>query len=62
MAKNRSTSGRGVLAARFDDDLKDRLRSAAVSPQLLLAAKAALAAAVAWTLALAIPGEASRYP
>lgn len=62
MAKNRIPRGRGVLAARLDDDLKDRLRSAVLDPQLLLAAKAALAAALAWTIALAIPGEASRYP
>ncbi|WP_104181390.1 aromatic acid exporter family protein [Arthrobacter sp. B0490] len=62
MAKNRIPTGRGVLAARLDDDLKDRLRSAVLNPQLLLAAKAALAAALAWTIALAIPGEASRYP
>lgn len=62
MAKNRIPRGRGILAAPLDDDLKDRLRSAVLDPQLLLAAKAALAAALAWTIALAIPGEASRYP
>ncbi|MHA7144637.1 FUSC family protein [Arthrobacter sp. TmT3-37] len=62
MAKNRILRGRGVLAARLDDDLKERLRAAVVDPHLLLAGKAALAAALAWTFALAIPGEASRYP
>jgi uncharacterized membrane protein YgaE (UPF0421/DUF939 family) len=62
MAKNRTPPGRGVLAARVDDDLKERLRAAVVHPHLLFAGKAALAAALAWTFALAIPGEASRYP
>ncbi|WP_394248613.1 FUSC family protein [Arthrobacter pityocampae] len=54
--------GFGVLAARFDGDLRDRLRAAVINPQLLLAAKAALAAALAWTIALAIPGTPSEYP
>lgn len=62
MAKNRTPPGRGVLAARLNSHLDDRLRAAVVNPQLLLAGKAALAAALAWIIALGIPGEASRYP
>lgn len=62
MPENRRTSGRAPRAARFDDDLRERLRAAVVHPQLLLAGKAALAAALAWTIALAIPGVASQYP
>ncbi|MHA7284005.1 FUSC family protein [Arthrobacter sp. TMS2-4] len=54
--------GAGVLAARFDGGLRQRLRAAAFHPQLLLAAKAALAAALAWAIALAIPGSPSEYP
>ncbi|MBG6224378.1 uncharacterized membrane protein YgaE (UPF0421/DUF939 family) [Arthrobacter sp. CAN_A2] len=50
------------LASRFDGDLRERLRAAVVNPQLLLAAKAAFAAALAWTIALAIPGTAAEYP
>ncbi len=33
-----------------------------ITSQLLLAGKAALAAGLAWTIAFAIPGEASQYP
>ncbi len=51
-----------MLAARFDDDLRERLRAAVVHPHLLLAGKAAVASALAWSIALAIPGEASQYP
>ncbi len=54
--------GRGALAARSDGVLKGRLRAAATNPQLLLAAKAALAAAIAWTIANALPGTPSEYP
>ncbi|MUK00595.1 FUSC family protein [Vibrio cholerae] len=62
MARKRRRTGRGVLAARIDDGLRERLRAAVVHPQLLLAGKAAVAAALAWSIALAIPGEASQYP
>jgi uncharacterized membrane protein YgaE (UPF0421/DUF939 family) len=61
MSQNR-IPGRRVRVPRLDPELKGRLRAAAVNPQLLLAAKAALAAALAWTLALAIPGTPSDYP
>lgn len=53
---------RGVLAARVNDELKGRLRAAVLNPQLLLAAKAALAAALAWIVALNLPGTPSDYP
>ena len=62
MATIRITPGRGVLAARFDGNLRGRLRAAVVNPQLLLAAKAALAASLAWTIAQAIPGTPAEYP
>ncbi|MHA7240263.1 FUSC family protein [Arthrobacter sp. TMS1-12-1] len=62
MPRLRIHPGLGALRARFDGGLRDRLRAAAITPQLLLAAKAALAAALAWTIALAIPGTASQYP
>ncbi|VDR33362.1 Predicted membrane protein [Arthrobacter agilis] len=61
MSHNR-IPGRRVPAARLDPELKGRLRAAAFHPQLLLAGKAALAAALAWTIALAIPGTPSEYP
>ncbi|WP_247827207.1 FUSC family protein [Arthrobacter antioxidans] len=54
--------GLGVLAARFDGDLRERLRAAVLTPQLLLAVKAAFAAALAWTIAQAIPGTPAEYP
>ncbi|MGV0108749.1 FUSC family protein [Arthrobacter sp. CP30] len=61
MSQNR-IPGRRLRVPRLDPALKSRMRAAAVNPQLLLAAKAALAAALAWTLALAIPGTPSEYP
>ncbi|THJ68501.1 FUSC family protein [Arthrobacter echini] len=58
----RKTPRRETLAARFDDGLTGRVRAVATDPQLVLAAKAALAAAIAWTIANALPGTPSEYP
>lgn len=62
MPRNQKNPGPGVLAAQLDPRLDNRLRAAVFNPQLLLATKAALAAAIAWIIAIAIPGTPSEYP
>lgn len=62
MIRNQRKPGRSARAARLDGRMRQRLRAAVINPQLLLAGKAALAAGLAWTIAFAIPGEASQYP
>jgi uncharacterized membrane protein YccC len=62
MPENWMARGPGSRGSRIGPDVRARLRAAALNPQLLLAAKAALAAALAWTIALAIPGTPSEYP
>jgi uncharacterized membrane protein YgaE (UPF0421/DUF939 family) len=62
MPRSQKKPGQGILAARLDAGLANSLRAAVVNPQLLLAAKAALAAAIAWTIALALPGTPAEYP
>lgn len=62
MAQNSRKPDRDVGNARPEGGLLRRLRTSALTPQLLLAAKAALAAALAWIIALAVPGAPSEYP
>lgn len=53
---------RAALAERLDGGLKGRLRAVVTNPQLLLGVKAALAAAIAWLIAISLPGTPSEYP